>query len=101
MKRIRFTIASLLVVVVVFAVGFTAMRESNEIWDSSLFSLTLGVLLISVLLAVHRTEARRSFWLGFATFGWIYLVLSLIPSIESRLLTTKGLAYLDSKVPDR
>ena len=30
-----------------------------------------------------------------------YLVLSLVPSIESRLITTKALAYLDSKVPGR
>ena len=101
MRRIRFNIASLLVVVLFVAVGFAALRESNEIWDSGLFTLTLVVLLISILLAVHRTEARRAFWLGFALFGWIYLGLSLVPSIESRLVTTKALAYLDSKVPGR
>ena len=82
-------------------VGFAALRESNEIWDSGLFTLTLGVLLISILLAIHRTESRRAFWLGFALFGWSYLGLSLVPSIESRLMTTKALAYLDSKVPGR
>ena len=46
-------------------------------------------------------ESRRAFWIGFALFGWIYLGLSLVPSIESRLITTKALAYLDSKVPGR
>ena len=46
-------------------------------------------------------EARRAFWIGFALFGWSYLGLSLVPSIESRLMTTKALAYLDSKVPGR
>jgi hypothetical protein len=101
MRRIRFTIATLLVVVVVFAVGIAALRESNEIWDSGLFSLTFGVLLISILLGVHRTESRRAFWLGFAIFGCGYLALSLAPSIESRLITTKALAFLDSKVPGR
>jgi hypothetical protein len=58
-------------------------------------------LLTSVLLAIHRTESRRAFWTGFALFGWTYLTLSLVPSIESRLATTKALAYLDSKVPGR
>ena len=101
MRRIRFTIASLLVVVLFIGVGFAALRESNDLWDSGVFTLTLGVLLISILLAVHRTESRRAFWLGFALFGWIYLGLSLVPSIESRLITTKALAYLDSKVPGR
>ena len=101
MRRFRFTIASLLVVVLFLAVGFAALRESSDLWDSGLLSLTIGVLLISILLAVHRTDKRRGFWLGFATFGWIYLGLSLVPSIESRLMTTKVFAYLDSKVPGR
>ena len=65
MRRIRFTIASLLVVVLFVAVGFAALRESNDLWDSGLFTLTLAVLLVSILLAIHRTESRRAFWLGF------------------------------------
>ena len=63
---------------------------------------TLGMLLISILLTVHRVEKQtgilariRSIWVG------SYLGLSLVPSIESRLITTKALAYLDSKVPGR
>src|SRR6516165_9477047 len=101
MRRIRFSIASLLVVVLVLGVGVAALRESNETWGSGLFTLTLTVLLTSILLAIHRTESRRAFWMGFALFGWTYLALSLVPSIESRLATTKALAYLDSKVPGR
>jgi hypothetical protein len=101
MKHIRFTIASLLVVILVLGVGFAALRESSDLWESGLFTLTLGILLISILAAIHRTEKRRAFWLGFAVFGWIYLALTFMPSIESRLITTKVLAYLDSKVPDR
>jgi WD40 repeat protein len=100
-SRIRFNIASLLVIVLFLAVGFAALRESNETWDSGLFTLTLTVLLASTLLAIHRNDARRAFWIGFALFGTTYLALSLVPSIESRLATTKALAYLDSKVPGR
>jgi hypothetical protein len=98
MRRIRFTIASLLIAVLFAGFGFAALREANEIWDSGIFSITLGMLLISFLLAFHRTEKRRAFWLGFALFGWTYLGLSLVPSIQSRLITTKSLALLDSKV---
>jgi hypothetical protein len=101
MRRIRFTIASLLVVVLFVAIGFTALRESSDLWDSGLFSVTLGVLLISILLAIHRAESRRTFWIGFALFGWGYLVLSLFPATESRLITTQALTYLDSLVPGR
>jgi len=80
-------------------IATVSLCESDETWDSSIFSLTLGMLSVSILLAIHRTEKRRAFWLGFALFGWTYLGLSLVPSIESRLLTTKVLGFFDSKVP--
>jgi hypothetical protein len=101
MRRFRFSISSLLILVLFVGVGFGALREANDLWDSELFTLTLGVLLVSILLAVHRKEAKRAFWIGFAVFGWSYLGLSLVPPIKYRLLTTKALAYLDSKVPGR
>ncbi len=101
MRHIRFSITSMLVIVLFVAVGFAALRESSDLWESGIFSLALAALLISILLAVHRRESRRAFWLGFAVFGWTYLGLTLVPLIESRLMTTKGLAFLDSKVPGR
>jgi hypothetical protein len=99
MRRFRFHLGTLLVMVLLVGVGFAALRESNETWDSSIFSITLGILLVSILLAIHRTEERRVFWLGFALFGSAYLGFSLVPSIEPRLITTKALAFLDSKLP--
>ncbi len=101
MHRFRFNIASLLGIILVFGVGFAALRESSDLWESGVFTLTFAALLISILFAVHRTESRRAFWIGYALFGWTYPGLSLVPSIESRLITTKALAYLDSKVRGR
>ena len=99
MRRFRFNIASLLGVILLFGVGFAALRESTELWESGAFTLTIGVLLISILLGIHRVGKGRTFWLGFAIFGSAYLGLSLVPSIEPRLITSKALAYLASKVP--
>src|SRR4051794_27752373 len=101
MQRPRFTIASLLGLVVFVAVSFAALREATDTWDSGVFGVTLALLLISVLLVIHRIEGRRAFWLGFTMFGWVYLLMSLVPPIEARLPTTKALVYLDSKVPGR
>ena len=56
MRRIRFNIASLLVVVLVFAVGLRGSEGIERDLGQRLFTLTLGVLLISILLAVHRTN---------------------------------------------
>jgi hypothetical protein len=99
MRRFRFHLGTLVILVLLLGVGLAALRQSSETWDSSIFSITLGVLLISILLAVHRSENRRAFWLGFALFGSVYLGLSFVPSTESRLITTKALTYLDSKLP--
>jgi hypothetical protein len=101
MRRFRFRIGTLLILIVFLGVGFAALRQANDLWDRGLFTLTLGVLLVSVLLAIHRHEGRRAFWIGFALFGWVYLGLTSIPTIESRLLTTQALAYLDSLLPGR
>jgi hypothetical protein len=53
------------------------------------------------LAAVHRNGAKRASWLGFAVFGWSYLVLAVVPAINARLITTKALDYLDSKAQAR
>jgi hypothetical protein len=97
MHHLRYNIASALGAILFVAFGLAALREAdnaNELWDSWLFSLTLGLLLFAVLLAAHRTGDRRAFWIGFALFGWGYLSLSLIPSTEPRLISRKALAYL-------
>src|SRR5262249_54254090 len=88
MRRPRFTIANLLVVVLSVAVAVAALRAAEAAWDSGTFALTLLALLSSTLLAVHRTGRSRAFWLGFALFGWASLIASLIPPVESRLPTT-------------
>ena len=77
MHHLRFKIAGALGAIFFVAVGFAALREADELWDSWLFSLTLGLLLVAVLLAAHRIGAGRTFWIGFALFGWGYLSLSL------------------------
>jgi hypothetical protein len=101
MPKLRFNIASLLGVILVLGIAFAALRESNDLWESGVFTLTLTALLISIVLAVHRTESRRAFWFGFALFGSTYVALSLMPAIESRLITTKSLAYVRSKMFER
>jgi hypothetical protein len=101
MRRLRFTIANLLGVVLFVAVAVAALRAASEAWDGAVLGLTLLALLVAVLLAVHRADRRRAFWLGFALFGWAYLVAALVSPVEPRLPTTKALAYLDSKAAVR
>lgn len=99
MPRFRFSIASLLGLILFVAVGIAALRAASGPWDSAMFGLTMLILMSSILLVVHRRGDRRAFWVGFALFGWIYLAGSLIPPIEGRFPTSKALAWLASKRP--
>jgi hypothetical protein len=98
MRRFRFHLGTLVILVLLMGIGLAALRESTGLWDNSIFSITLSMLPISILLAVHSFGPRRAFWVGFALFGSAYLGLSIVPSIQFRLITTTGLVYLDSKV---
>lgn len=101
MRLPRYTIRSLLLVILFVGVAVAGLRAADDASDAGLLGLTLLILLTSVLLVVHRTERKRAFWLGFALFGWVYFVISMIPPLESRLPTTKGLVFIDSKIPGR
>jgi hypothetical protein len=99
MRRPRFSIASLLGVVVFVAVALAALRAASPAWDAGLLGVTIAALLVAVLLAVHRDGRRRASWVGFALFGWAYLAIVFVAGTEPRLPTTKLLAFLDSKRP--
>jgi hypothetical protein len=99
MTRIRFHIGTILFVILVSGVGLAALKEASDVWQQGVFTATVAALLISLLLALHRTGSKRAFWTGFALFGWAYLALSAIPSLESRLVTTRLLAFLYPKLP--
>ncbi len=68
MRLPRFTIRSLLGVVLFVAIAIAALRASTDAWDSGILGLDLLILLTAVLLAVHRTDRRPAYWLGFAFF---------------------------------
>lgn len=101
MRRFRFSIAGLLGVVLLIAVALAALRASTDTWDSGILGLILLHLLMAVLLAIHGTDRKRAYWLGFALFGWVDLIASFVPPVESRLPTMKLLAYLDARIRPR
>ncbi|MCI0357605.1 MAG: hypothetical protein L0211_03855 [Planctomycetaceae bacterium] len=73
----RFTLRQLLIGVALVAVGCVALRSANATWVSSLLGLTLLALAASVLLALYRDGASRAYWIGFATLGWLYMLVLL------------------------
>ncbi len=75
----KFSLASLLFLVLIAALGCAALVNANDTWRQSMVTLVLSVLLIATLAAtVNRS---RAFALGFAVAGWIYLLLVFVPVI--------------------
>ena len=92
LRRIRFSIAGLMGVVLVSAVGFAALRNASEAWAGWMLLLTCGVLTLAVVGSLCRGPDERAGWLGFALFGWGYLALALWHSFSQGTLPTITLA---------
>ncbi len=72
----KFSLAALLLLILLVAVGCAALVDANDTWRQTTVTLALSVLLIATLAAtVNRS---RAFALGFAVAGWIYLLLAFI-----------------------
>jgi hypothetical protein len=100
--RPRFSIAGLMVVVLVCAVGVAALRYASEAWAGAMFTLALGVLAAAGLGAVYRRGRKRAFWLGAAVFGWGYLAACFGPwsatEVRPHLITSTLLEWLYPRI---
>lgn len=79
MERFRFSMAALMGVVGLLAVGLAALKSANQLWVGLTTTIVLGVLLFAILGFIHSTGPMRRFWSGFAVFGWGYLVFIYAP----------------------
>jgi hypothetical protein len=91
--------------IVLVAVGISALRFASDLWAGLLLLATLATLGTAILGVVYRRESKRAFALGFVLFGGGYLVMAIGPwfadHIEPRLPTTQALARLHSQVASR
>jgi hypothetical protein len=80
MNRLRFTLAQLMLLVLIIGFGFAALQNANALWAS----VTFGVAVVSVAVALagacSRTPAARMPWAAFAAAGGLSLVFWLVTS---------------------
>jgi hypothetical protein len=102
MRRLRFSIASLLMLILVTGLGLAALRSPSRLWAGVLINLDLAVLTIAVIGAIYRRGAKRAYWLGLALGGWLYFILGFCPwfttELGPQLLTTALLDILYPRV---
>jgi hypothetical protein len=79
MKWLRFSLASVMVLIVYVAVGFAAFANVDDPWygrvfDDAYYMISVFILAIATILSVLRRGRSRAIWLGFAVFGWVHLL---------------------------
>ncbi len=104
MRNFRVSIAGLMGVVLVAAIGFGALRKSSDGWAGLMLMLTCGVLMLGVVGSVCRGPRERAWWLGFTLFGGGYLALVHAMAFYGTPLPTDTLAEfisssLDAQLP--
>lgn len=91
-RTFRFSIARLMGLVILAAIGVAALRQSSEAWAGTLLLITLGAIAIALAGAFTREPVERAGWLGFALFGGGYLALAYTISTPNSTLPTLFLA---------
>ncbi len=92
----RFSLASLLLVVLFAAFGSAAVANPTNFWLQITVTLVVGTLLASTLAALFGRGAKRSFAGGFAIAGWLYfsLTFSAVFNLRHDLLTGRAIDWL-------
>ena len=90
MRSIRFSIAGLMAMVLLMALGFAALRNASDIVLAMVLLVSRGSLGIALIGAICCSGAARVFWLGFAISGWIYIGCAFDPYPESPALPTQA-----------
>jgi hypothetical protein len=85
MKRLRITIADLILVVLVAAIGLAAIRSGSAAWAGAMLSITFFTMICSLLGVALGRGTRRIYWSGFATLGWSYLLLMYVPWLHEKV----------------
>jgi hypothetical protein len=75
MNRPRLTLAGLMGIVAVIALGCLGLVSASTFWTSAAATISLALLLGAVLGAILLRGAEQAFLLGFALFGGVYLGL--------------------------
>ena len=75
----RFSIRHLLIATAVIAVGCFALLNASPIVAAAMTGAVALLLVATVVLSIYRTGDKRAFWIGFAIFGWSYLLLCYGP----------------------
>jgi hypothetical protein len=71
----RFHIRHLLAITAFVAIGCVALPNASSTWAAAVWGCAVLILSAAVLMAIHRQDDQRAYWIGFALLGWICFLL--------------------------
>jgi hypothetical protein len=74
---LRYSIRQLLVFMAFVGVGCVALLNSSRIWAAGMMAAVVVSLTAATVLAIFSQRAARSYWIGFALSGWLYLLFCI------------------------
>jgi hypothetical protein len=78
MRLGRFSIAGLMGLVLIAALGFGGLKAATPLLASIYYSLALLALVTGVLVAIQSRGPKRSFFVGFSVVGWVYFSFTFV-----------------------
>ena len=97
----RFSIRTLMAVIVVCAVGMAALMNANSLWAGMMLLASLAAVGIAMMGAVILRGGEQYWWAGFAFFGGAYLALAFAPwlsdTFQPQLGTTRLLSFIHAQ----
>jgi hypothetical protein len=100
----RISIRTLMAVIVVCAVGMSALINANNWWAGIMPLIALASVGVAVLGAVILSGRARCWWLGYSLFSGVYLMLTVGPGISMdvthSLVTTRMIIDFHSRIAD-
>jgi hypothetical protein len=76
MQRPRVSVFGLMALVLFLSIGIGALRLASAAWAGAMTLATPCALVWAILGVAYRRQGKRAFWLGFALFGWGYMILA-------------------------
>jgi hypothetical protein len=77
--RAQVKILSLVLLVAGASLAFAALKGGTAGWSGAMFSIWIFTLLCAPLGIALGRGPHRAYWLGYATLGWSYVMLLLVP----------------------
>jgi|GEM_PF-4545794 len=81
----KYSLAALMLVVLAVACDCALLRSARDIEGNHVFAGSVLLLVAGTAGVLFRFRVRRSFWCGYAAFGWCYLLLAFGPWFEVNL----------------